>query len=125
MDSPDHQQTLASISQRLGTIVGRHLGRAPARVDAYAVDDMLFVVMRGGGLTPHERTLSERGRSDRVLELRRDFQRMIAGRHRVAVEELTGHRVIRSLSQVHVEPELMIEIFFIGEQDGADDARPD
>jgi hypothetical protein len=118
MELPDDEHTLAAISQRLGGIFGECYGYDPGDVAAYAVDDVLFVVMRDGGLTVVERTMIEIGGPDGVLELRRDFQRMVAGRYREEVAELTGRRVLRSLAQAHVEPQLMIEIFFIGAPHG-------
>jgi uncharacterized protein YbcI len=106
---------LAAISVALGAILDQHYGRGPTRVDTYAVEDILLVVMRDGGVTPFERTLIDSGRPERVVEMRRDFQRMIAGRYRQAVEELTGRRVLTSLSQAQIEPDVMVEIFLIGE----------
>lgn len=114
MELTDDEHTLAAISQRLAGIFAERYGCDPGDVDTYAVDDILFVVMRDGGLTAAERTMIEIGGPDRVVELRREFQRMIAGRYRQEVAELTGHRVLGSLSQAHVAPQLMIEILFVG-----------
>lgn len=113
MELPDDEQTLSAISQQLGGIFSERYGCDPGDVDTYAVDDIVFVVMRDGGLTAFERTMIEIGRQQSVVELRRDFQRMIAGRYHEVVADVTGHRVIRSLSQAHVGPQLMIEIFFV------------
>ena len=115
MELPDDEHTLSVISKRLGGIFGERYGCDAGVVDTYTVDDILFVVMRDGGLTTAERTMIEIGGPDRVVELRRDFQRMIAGRYRQEVAALTGHRVLRSLSQAYVGPQLMIEIFFLGQ----------
>jgi uncharacterized protein YbcI len=114
MELPDDEHTLAAISQRLGGIFGERYGCDAGDVDTYAVDDIVFVVMRDGDLTVAERTMIEIGGPDGVVELRRDFQRMIARRYREEVAGLTGHRVLRSLSQARVAPQLMIEIFFVG-----------
>jgi uncharacterized protein YbcI len=114
MALPDDEHTLAAIAQQLGGIFGERYGCDPGRVDAFALGDILLVAMRDGDLTTLERTLVDIGRPDRVLELRRDFQQTIAGRYHREVTQLTGHRVLRSLSQAHVEPVLMIEIFLMG-----------
>ena len=53
------------------------------------------------------------GQPDRVLELRRDFQRMMKARYSAMVEELTGRKVLAFLSQAHVEPDITMEIFFV------------
>ena len=49
----------------------------------------------------------------RVVELREDFQRMMATRYKHTIEELTGRKVVAFLSQAHVEPDITLEIFFI------------
>ena len=53
------------------------------------------------------------GEPDRVLDMRRDFQRMMKVRYSEMIEELTGRRVLAFLSQAHVEPDLTIEIFLM------------
>ena len=53
------------------------------------------------------------GEPDRVLEMRRDFQRMMKERYSEMIEELTGRKVLAFLSQAHVEPDLTIEIFLM------------
>jgi uncharacterized protein YbcI len=53
------------------------------------------------------------GEPDRVLEMRRDFQRLMKERYTAMVEELTGRKVLAFLSQAHVEPDLTIEVFLM------------
>ena len=55
----------------------------------------------------------EGGEPDRVLEMRRDFQRMMQRRYTEMVEELTGRKVLAFLSQAHVDPDLTVEIFLM------------
>jgi len=63
------------------------------------------------GFTAIERTMMEGGEPERVLEMRRDFQRMMKVRYSAMVEELTGRKVLAFLSQAHIEPDLTIEMF--------------
>ena len=65
------------------------------------------------GFTAIERTMMEGGEPDRVLEMRRDFQRMMKERYSEMIEALTGRKVLAFLSQAHVEPDLTIEIFLM------------
>jgi uncharacterized protein YbcI len=51
--------------------------------------------------------------ADRVVALRHEFQRMMAGRYRTMIEELTGRNVVAFLSQAHVNPDITMEIFFV------------
>jgi uncharacterized protein YbcI len=55
----------------------------------------------------------EGGEPERVLEMRRDFQRMMKERYSTMIQELTGRKVLAFLSQAHVEPDLTIEIFLM------------
>jgi uncharacterized protein YbcI len=65
------------------------------------------------GFTAIERTMMEGGEPERVLEMRRDFQRMMKERYTKMIQQLTGREVLAFLSQAHVEPDLTIEIFLM------------
>jgi uncharacterized protein YbcI len=75
--------------------------------------DNLIVCVLSDGFTAIERTMMEGGEPDRVLEMRRDFQRMMKERYTEMIEQLTGRKVLAFLSQAHVEPDLTIEIFLL------------
>lgn len=53
------------------------------------------------------------GEPARVIEMREDFQRVMADRYRQTIRDLTGRNVVAFLSQAHVEPDITIEIFFV------------
>jgi len=55
----------------------------------------------------------EGGEPHRVLEMRRDFQRMMKARYTEMIEQLTGVKVLAFLSQAHIEPDLTIEMFLM------------
>ena len=65
------------------------------------------------GFTAIEKTMMAGGEPDRVLEMRRDFQRMMKVRYSEMIEELTGRKVLAFLSQAHVEPDLTVEMFLL------------
>ena len=121
MDAPESEQTgaleggqlLAAISTRIVAFLREHYGRGPMRAKTYALDDLIVVVMRGSGFTPLEKTIMESGEPDRVVEMREDFQRVMATRYKDTIKELTGRNVVAFLSQAHVEPDITIEIFFV------------
>jgi uncharacterized protein YbcI len=106
-------QLLAAISTKIVGILREHYGRGPMKAKTYALDDIIVVVMRGSGFTALEQTIMDSGQPERVIELREDFQRMMATRYRDMIEELTGRKVVAFLSQAHVEPDITMEIFFI------------
>jgi len=71
------------------------------------------VCVLSDGFTAIERTMMEGGEPERVLAMRRDFQRMMKERYSDMIEALTGRKVLAFLSQAHVDPDLTIEIFLM------------
>jgi uncharacterized protein YbcI len=106
-------ELLAAISTSIVGILREHYGRGPMKAKTYALDDIIIVVMRGSGFTPLEKTIMDSGDPDRVIAMREDFQRVMAGRYSDTIETLTGRRVVAFLSQAHVEPDITMEVFFI------------
>ncbi len=94
-------------------------GRGPMRAKTYALDDIIVIVMRDSGYSAIEKTLMDSGEPERVVDMREDFQRVMAQRYKDTIEQLTGRNVIAFVSQAHVDPDITIEIFFIdGSLDG-------
>jgi len=106
-------QLLAAISTSIVAILREHYGRGPTRAKTYVLDDLVVVVMRASGYTPLEQTIMDDDGADRVVEMRHDFQTIIADRYKESIEQLTGRNVVAFLSQAHVEPDITIEIFFM------------
>jgi uncharacterized protein YbcI len=104
---------LAAISTTIVGILRDHYGRGPMKAKTYALDDIIVCVMRGSGFTALEQTIMDSGEPERVIDMREEFQRVMAGRYKTAIEELTGRKVMAFLSQAHVEPDITMEIFFI------------
>ena len=105
-------ELLAAISNSIVALLRKHYGRGPMRAKTYVLDDLIVVVMRNG-FTAIEKTMVESGRAERVVELRQDFQQLMEGSYKEAVERYTGGKVIAFLSQAHVDPDLTIEMFLM------------
>ena len=103
---------LAEITNRIVAFMREHYGRGPIKAKTYVLDNLIVCVL-SDGFTAIERTMMEGGEPDRVLEMRRDFQRMMKQRYSDMIQELTGRTVLAFLSQAHVEPDLTIEIFLM------------
>ena len=106
---------LAEITNRIVAFMREHYGRGPIKAKTYVLDNLIVCVL-SNGFTAIERTMMESGEPDRVLDMRRDFQRLMEERYTTMIEELTGRKVLAFLSQAHVEPDLTIEMFLM---DGA------
>jgi uncharacterized protein YbcI len=104
---------LSAISKSIVAIIREHYGRGPMKAKTYVLDDLVVVVMRGSGFTALEQTIMDDDGADRVVAMRHDFQRLMAGRYTDAIAGLTGREVVAFLSQAHVEPDVTIEIFLM------------
>ena len=98
--------------RRIVSLTREHYGRGPIKTKTYILDNLIVCVL-SDGFTAIERTMMDGGEAERVLEIRRDFQRMMKNRYSQMIEELTGRKVLAFLSQVHVEPDLTIQMFLM------------
>lgn len=120
------ESMLARISTEMVRLQKQYYGRGPERAKSYMVDDLLFIVMRGGVL-PAEQTMLEADQEDLVRNFRQQFQNEMGSRLVGMVEELTGRKVVNYQSQVVFDPDLIFEIFIfddhVGENQVAETAR--
>jgi uncharacterized protein YbcI len=105
-------ESLAAISNGLAHLHMRFYGRGPAQVKTHAVEDMVVCVL-WNGFTTVERTLLSRGETSAVEAFRRTFQETMEAQFTEVVEEATGRRVSAYMSQVHVEPDVAVEMFML------------
>ena len=105
-------EKLATISNGLVGLHRKHYGKGPTSAKTYLVDSTVICVLRGG-FTTVERTLTDQGRADAVLEIRRTFQQALEKEFRSVVEESLERKVIAYVSQVHSNPDFAVEIFML------------
>jgi uncharacterized protein YbcI len=84
------------------------------------IRDNVVLVMLEQTLTKGEQSLVRKGRADKVIEIRHEFQEAMREESMAKVAELTGRQVIAMLSANHVNPDLGAEIFVL---DGPPDQR--
>jgi uncharacterized protein YbcI len=110
---------LAEITNRIVALMHQHYGRGPIKAKTYVLDNLIVCVLSDSGFIAIERTMMGGGEPERVLDMRRDFQRMMKVRYSCMIEELTGRTVLAFLSQAHVDPDLTVEMFLMdGPLDG-------
>ena len=68
-----------------------HYGRGPIKAKTYVLDNLIVCVL-SDGFTAIERTMVEGGEPDRVLEMRRRFQRVMKERYTEMIERSPGAR---------------------------------
>ena len=105
-------ELLAAISTKVVRLLREHYGRGPMKAKTYVLDDLIVCVLRDGHTTI-EQTMMESGEPERVLEMRRDFQRVMGAQYKGIIEDLTGRKVVAFLSQTHVDPDITLEVFFV------------
>ena len=87
---------LSEITNRIVSLMREHYGRGPIKAKTYVLDNLIVCVL-SGGFTAIVRTMMDGGEPERVLEMRRDFQRMMKDRYSKMIEELTGRKVLAFL----------------------------
>jgi uncharacterized protein YbcI len=93
-------------------------GRGPTKAKTLIKDDVVTVLL-ADTLTKGERNLVDNGRSERVLQLRHDYQRVMADDLIAVVERQLDRKVIAFMSQNHIDPDLSVEVFVLEAADGA------
>jgi uncharacterized protein YbcI len=106
-------QRLAAISASMAALVREHYGRDSIKVKAYALEDMIVVVIRGRGFTPLEKAMIDGGEPQGVIALRTDFENIMADRYKQVINRATGRKVLALLSQSHVDPDITVETAFL------------
>ena len=119
-----HGEILASISNGLVQLHTRYYGKGPTRAKSYLINDTIICLLEEG-FTTVERTLIDEGRGEAVHEIRRTFQQAMERQFTEVVEESTGRKVIAYLSQVHVDPDLAVELFMLAPETKAGSATDD
>ena len=101
-----------ALSNAMVGLKKQYYGKGPSRARAYLMDEYVFVVMEGG-LTRSEETLLAAGQADLVRNYRLAFQETVTQTTTLAVEELTGRRVLSYHSQIVFDPTRVFEIFVL------------
>ena len=121
---PQEPANGSSLSMALSNaIVGclrDYTGRGPTRART-TIRDNVILIMLEQTLTKGERSLVSKGRGDKVLALRQDYQDAMREESSAMVAELTGRKVIAMMSANHIDPDLGAEIYVL---DGPPNPRP-
>ena len=102
----------AAISNAVVRMLREYTGRGPTRART-TIRDNVVLVMLEQTLTKGERSLTQKGRGEKVLEIRREFQEAMREESSRAVAELTGRGVTAMLSANHLAPDLAAEIYVL------------
>jgi uncharacterized protein YbcI len=102
-------QTIANAVVR---VYRAHLGRGPEKAHAFYRGNVVVVVLQEP-FTTAERSLVDAGRQAAVRRLRQELERMMRDALADAVASATGCRVEAVMSDVHVDPDMSVEVFVL------------
>ena len=101
-----------AISNAVVGVLREYTGRGPTKART-TIRENVVLVMLEQALTKGEQVLVDKGRGDRVLALRREYQEAMREEGSARVAELTGRNVVAMMSANHLDPDLGAEIFVL------------
>ena len=114
LENEEGLSLLSAISRELVRAKKKYYGKGPVSAKSYMVDDLLFVVSRGGTIAA-EKTLVDAGDEDAARAFRQKFQDKMDKLLPGTVEQLTGRKVVNYQSQTLFDPDITVEIFVFEE----------
>jgi uncharacterized protein YbcI len=101
-----------AISNTIVGLLREYTGRGPTKARTSIRDNIVLVVLEQT-LTKGEQSLVGKGRADKVLEIRHEFQNAMRTECCERIAELTGREVLAFLSANHIDPDIGAEIFVL------------
>lgn len=108
---------LVELSNAMVALHREYFGRGPGAAKSFLNDEMV-VCMLSDIYTPVERTLIRAGQAEHVRRTRSLHQDALEDEYKSRVEAIVGRPVEAFLSVVHVDPDVAIEVFLLGEESG-------
>jgi uncharacterized protein YbcI len=109
----------AQISSAVVRLLADYTGRGPTRALTTIRGNLVFVLLHDT-LTKGERALVQRGRAEKVRELRMEFQAAMSEDLVSAIEDLTGRKVQAFMSASHIDPDYSLETFVLEDGEAYD-----
>ncbi|MBA2516922.1 MAG: DUF2294 family protein [Solirubrobacterales bacterium] len=113
----------AAISDAVVGVVRDCTGRGPTKARTTICGDTVLVMLEDT-LTQRRANLGSRGRGDKVLDPRSEYQEVMRAEASAVVAGLTGRAVIAMMSAHHIDPDLAAEIFLLDGPPEASDRGP-
>ena len=111
-DEPTGATLHAAISRAVVGLLRDYTGRGPTSARTTIRENVVLVLLEQT-LTKGEQSLVNKGRTDKVIEIRHEFQEAMREESSDKIAELTGRRVLAMLSANHVNPDIGAEIFIL------------
>ncbi len=109
---PQGSSLPTAISNAIVRLLREYTGRGPTKART-TIRDNVVVVMLEQTLTKGEKSLAAKGRGEKVIEIRHEFQEAMREESSTQVAQLTGRTVTAMLSANHLDPDLAAEIYVL------------
>lgn len=119
-DQNASRPALTQISNTAVALHREHFGRGPGAAKTHVADNLVVCILTDV-FTPVERTLIEAGQEERVRETRAAHRAATEDVYKQRMETVLGRKVEAHLSSVHVDPDVAVDIFVLGDQDALGD----
>jgi uncharacterized protein YbcI len=108
----ESQSPSAKIATSAVQVLHEYTGRGPTQAKTI-INESVVTILLADTLTTGERTLVDHGHTDRVLQVRYDYQTTMRDELVGIVERELDREVIAFMSQNHIDPDLAVEIFVL------------
>jgi uncharacterized protein YbcI len=108
-------EALAELSNAMAALHREHFGRGPGAARSFLTDGLAVCVL-SDIYTPVERTLISTGQFDHVRETRTLHQLALQEEYKSQARSITGYPVEAFLSMVHIDPDLAVAMFLLGDE---------
>jgi len=115
-ERPPRGSTASAISNSVVRLVREYTGRGPTKARTEISQDVV-TVMLADTLTKAERSLAADGKANLVLNQRQEFQNTMREDLIAAVEMILERKVIAFMSDNHIDPDLVAEVFVLEPQE--------
>jgi uncharacterized protein YbcI len=105
---------MSEISNAMVALHREHFGRGPGAARTLVADGLIVCVLTDV-YTTVERTLLKAGQVDHVREARLLHQRALEDEYKATVEKIAGQRVEAFLGVTHVDPDVAVATFLLGD----------
>jgi uncharacterized protein YbcI len=114
-ETPKGGQAVVELSNAMVALHRENFGRGPGAAKSFVTDEMAICVL-SDIYTPVERTLIRAGQAEHVRRTRTLHQEALEGQYKASVERIMDREVAAFLSVVHVDPDVAIEVFLLGDR---------
>jgi uncharacterized protein YbcI len=107
---------MSEISNAMVAMHREHFGRGPGAARTVVADGLVVCVLTDI-YTTVERTLLKAGEADHVHQARLLHQQALEDEYKATVEKIAGQRVEAFLGVTHVDPDIAVATFLLGDRE--------